>query len=485
MTMLRPFTARGPGFKLIMARRLMLYFLTVGSFVFLLSSCAHEEAPPAPVTIEVGSTSPVKLALVEWDEYVGRLDPIEFVEIRARVSGYLDSTNFQEGQIVQKGDLLCVIDPRPFEAEVRRAHSDIRHANSQVKQANAAVGQAEAEVQVAQARYALAIKQLERSQKLVQQNAVSQDDFDIRESEVSQSAANLRSAEARLELARTQVISAQTMVGTAETTLAVAELNLEYTQVKAPITGRVSSRHVTEGNLISGGAAGSTLITTIVSLDPIHCYFDADEQAYLKYDRLAREGKLQSSREAKHPVYLGLADEPNEFPHPGHMDFVDNRLDQETGTMRCRAILANSDLALTPGSFARIRLPGSQQYEAVLIPDLAIGTDQSEKFVFVIDEDNTIRRQVVKLGPLVRGLRIIRNGLDGSEKIVLRGLQRVRPGDVVVATHEVTPVIDDGIPLDSRPVPKEKWLSREPHQVSADDLTLKVPSATKTKMLLK
>lgn len=445
----------------------------------LLSGCQPAAVAPPPATIEVTATSPVKLSLVEWDEYVGRLDPIEFVEIRARVSGYLDSTNFVEGQIVKQGDLLCVIDPRPFEAELRRANSEIRRANSQVKQANATVLQIEAEVQTAAAKKVLAEKQLERSQKLVQQNAVSQDDFDIRESEVSQSAANLKAAEARLELAKTQVLSAQAMVSSAETSLAVAELNLEYTQVKAPITGRVSSRHVTEGNLISGGQAASTLITTIVSLNPIHCHFDADEQAYLKYGRLAREGKLESSREAKHPVYVGLADEPGEFPHPGHMDFVDNRLDPETGTMRCRAILSNDDLALTPGLFTRIRLPGSEQHEAVLVPDLAIGTDQSEKFVFVVMPDSTIRRQVVTLGPLVRGLRIIRTGLDGSENIVLRGLQRVRNGDTVVAKHEAIEAKDDGFPLDSQPVPREKWLSREPHTPNRAEVSLKNPEPGK------
>jgi len=427
-----------------------------------LAGCAKPEAPPPAPAIEVVTTVPVKTPLVEWDEYVGRLEPIEFVEVRARVSGYLMSTNFKEGQIVKTGDLLCVIDPRPFEAEVRRAHSEIRRANSQVKQANANVIQAEAEVQVAQARYELAQKQLERSRILVRQNAVSQDDFDIRQSEVSQSEANLKAMVAQAELARTQVTCAMAMVGSAETSLAIAELNLAYTQVKSPIDGRVSSRLVTEGNVISGGGTESTLITTIVSLDPIYCVFDADEQAYLKYVRLAKEGKLGSSREVKHPVYVGLADEAGEFPHQGHMDFVDNRLDQETGTMRCRAILPNTDLSLTPGLFARIRLPGSEQYEAVMIPDLTVGTDQSEKFVFVVEQDNTIRRQVVQLGSLVRGLRIVRSGLDGSENIVLRGLQRVRPGDVVVAKHEGIEIQTEGLPLDSQPVPEEKWLSRTP-----------------------
>ncbi|SFJ46060.1 efflux RND transporter periplasmic adaptor subunit [Planctomicrobium piriforme] len=428
------------------------------------SGCAQPPAPPPPPAAQVTSSTPVKTPIVEWDEYVGRLDPVDYVEVRARVSGYLDSTNFQEGQIVKAGDLLCVIDPRPFEAEVRRTESEIRRALSQVRQANATVLQVEAEVQEAQARFDLAQKQLARSQKLVLQNAISQDDFDIRDSEVSQASANLKAVQARLELAKTAILSAEAAVNSAKTQQVIAQLNLDYTQVKSPITGRVSSRLVTEGNLISGGAAQSTLITTIVSIDPIYCHFDADEHSFLKYSRLAREGKLGDSREVKHPVYVGLGDEEKEFPHPGYMDFVDNRLDPETGTMRCRAILSNPDLSLTPGLFTRVRLPGSGRYEAVLIPDSAIGTDQSEKFVFVIDAENKVNRQVVKLGPLVQGLRLIRSGLDGSEQIVLRGMQRVRPGATVVATHEATVPQADGLPTDSQPVPKEQWLSRQVHE---------------------
>ncbi|HUQ70991.1 MAG TPA: efflux RND transporter periplasmic adaptor subunit, partial [Planctomycetaceae bacterium] len=242
--------------------------------------------------------------------------------------------------------------------------------------------------------------------------------------------------------------------------LDIAQLNLEYTEVRAPVTGRISSRLVTEGNLIVGGTGQPTLLTTIVSLDPIYCVFDADEQSFLKYNRLMREGKRPSSRDVKNPVYVGLADEPHQYPHQGHMDFVDNRLDAETGTLRGRAILPNKDLSLTPGLFARLRLPGSGRYDAILIPDLAVGTDQSEKYVFVIDEQDTIRRQAVELGPIVRGLRIVRTGLDGSEQIVLRGLQRVQPGVVVQAKPETIVMKDDGLPLDAEPLPPENWLTR-------------------------
>ena len=430
-----------------------------------LAGCAPAPAPPAPPPVEVVAGIPVQTTIVEWDEFVGRLDPIDYVEVRARVSGYLDSTNFREGQIVKQGDLLCVIDPRPFEAEVRRTKADIEQSEAQVRQASASVLQVEAEVQEAQARHDLAVKQLERSRKLVQQDAVSQEGFDVRDSEVRQANANLRAANARHELAHTQVASAESAVASAKALLSIAQLNLEYTQVRSPITGRISSRAVTEGNLISGGTADSTLITTIVSLDPIYCHFDTDEQSYLKYVRLAQEGKLGSSREVKHPVYVGLADEAGQFPHAGHMDFVDNRLDPETGTMRCRAILPNPDLSLTPGLFTRVRLPGSGQHTAVMIPDLAIATDQSEKYVLVIDNENKIVRKTVTLGPLYQGLRIVRSGLDGSQRFVLQGIQRAVPGAQVTVTKEVQSELkDDGLPTDSRPVPKEQWLSRPEHK---------------------
>ncbi len=412
------------------------------------------------VAIPVVSSEPIQTEIVEWDEFVGRLEPTDFVEIRARVSGYLHSTNFEEGQIVQKGDLLCVIDPRPFEVEVQRAHSEIRRATSQGKQAAATVAQTEAEVAESEERHALSIKQLARSRSLAQQNAISQDEYDVRDSEVRQSEANLRAVKARLQLAQTAVVSAEAQINSAKTSLAAAELNLEYTQVKAPITGRVSSRHVTEGNLISGGQAGSTLITTIVSLDPIYCTFDADELSFLKYERLSKEGKLGNSRTVRHPVFIGLANEPNEFPHGGYLDFVDNRLDMGTGTMRLRAILQNSDNALTPGLFTRVRIPGSGRYEATLIPDFAVGTDQSEKFILVINGENKVERRVVSLGPLYRGLRIIHEGLKSGEKFVLRGIQRVRPGSLVDATHEAISLNNERLPTHADPVTDEKKISR-------------------------
>jgi RND family efflux transporter MFP subunit len=410
--------------------------------------------------VEVVSTSPLKASIVEWDEYVGRLEPTDFIEVHARVSGYLDETHFQEGQLVQEGDLLAVIDPRPFAAEVARNKADVLAARSRIEQARATVEQVASEVRVAEARYDLAQKQRGRSQRLLAQKVIPLDDFDVVESELQQAKATVESVKARLELARTAQHSAEADAEAAGSLLKIAELNLEYTSVRAPVTGRISSRLVTEGNLIIGGTAQPTKMTTIVSLDPIYTVFDADEQSFLKYTRLAREGKRQSSRDAKNPVYVSLGDEPHHFPHQGHMDFVDNRLDPETSTMRGRAILPNPDLSLTPGMFTRVRLPGSGQYEAILIPDQAVGTDQSEKFVFVIDRLDTVRRQTVELGPIVRGLRVVRHGLDGSERIVLRGLQRVQPGVIVQAQPENIALQDDGLPLEATPIPQERWLSR-------------------------
>lgn len=430
-----------------------------------LTGCSHEPVVPPPAPVEVVSTTPLKTSIVEWDEYVGRLEPTDFIEVHARVSGYLDETHFQEGQIVQAGDLLAIIDPRPFAAEVARTKADVVAARSRIEQARASVEQAASEVRVAEARYDLSQKQRDRTQRLLTQKVIPQDDFDVVESELQQSKATLESVKARLELSKTAQNSAEADAEAAQALLEIAELNLEYTSVRAPVTGRISSRLVTEGNLIVGGTGQPTLLTTIVSLDPIYTVFDADEQSFLKYSRLDREGTRPSSRGARNPVYISLGDDPHHYTHQGHMDFVDNRLDPETGTMRARAILPNPDLSLTPGMFNRVRLPGSGQYDAILIPDQAVGTDQSEKYVFVIDSSDTIRRQSVELGPIVRGLRVIRRGLDGSERIVLRGMQRVQPGVVVQSKSEEIALQEDGLPLEATPVPKERWLSR-PARVS-------------------
>ena len=367
------------------------------SFVILSLAvgCRRGTAPSAaPPTVDVVVATPITKRIVEWDEYTGRLEAIEFVEIRARVGGFLQEIHFTEGQIVKKGDLLCVIDPRLFAAAVRRAEAALREAQANEGRAKSDVTRTLAEKKEAEASLALEEQRFRRAQELVGSNSISKEEFDIREATLRQASALLESADANIATAEAAVTVATAAVGAAEAALESAQINLNYTEVRAPVGGRVSRRFVDEGNLISGGTADSTLLTTIVSLDPIHVSFDADEAAFLKYERLAAEGKRASSREVKNPIFLALADERPAFPHQGHMDFVDNRMDPNTGTMRGRAILRNPDFVLTPGLFARVRLPGSGAYDAVLIPDAAIVSDQSEQVVFVVEADNAIRRQV-------------------------------------------------------------------------------------------
>jgi len=354
------------------------------ALLFFINGCrsaAPTAAPPPKVTV----STPIVREVIEWDEYTGRMESTESVEVRARVNGYLQSIHFKDGQIVKKGDLLFVIDPRPYQAEVDRVT---------------------AELQLAQARLELAKSDYARAQKLLEFRAISQEEADTR-------AATERQALQSVEAARANVNA--------------SKLNVEFTRVTAPISGRISRKLVTEGNLINGGSAESTLLTTIVSLDPVYCYFEADERSYLKYVRLARDGKQPSAREAKQPVYLALADEKT-FTRKGYIDFVDNRLDPKTGTMSGRAVFTNTDLGLTPGLFARVRLQGSDPYKAVLVPDEAVGSDQAQKYVFVMNGDNMIEYRAVQLGPLIHGFRVIRTGLRPNELFVANGIQRARAG---------------------------------------------------------
>lgn len=423
-------------------------------------SPSQPESPPVKVSV----AKPLVLPLVEWDEYTGRLDAIEEVEVRSRVSGYLESTHFEEGQQVQQGDLLAIVDPRPFRAELNAAQARLTEARARLQESRALLKQTQAEKSDADAELTLASRRYDRARKLFGQNATAQEEVDVRESEQLQATAAVEAANAKIESANAAIATAQAAIETSQANVETAALNLQYTQVRSPISGRISRRIVTEGNMISGGSNESTLLTTIVSLAPIHVYFDANEQEFLKYVRLARDGTRESSREAKNPVYVALIDETG-FPHRGHMDFVDNRVDPNTGTMRGRAILSNDDGLLTPGLFVKVRLPGSGRYDAVLIPDRAIGSDQSEKFVYVVGDDNTVSRQVVQLGPISHGLRIIRDGLDGSETIVTRGLQRIVPGAGVETSDEAIEPQPSLLPDDYAPVPKEEWLSRKPPAV--------------------
>lgn len=445
--------------------------------LLLLAGCDQDAPAPSQLPpVEVLVSKPVVMTIVEWDEYTARLDAIDSVEVRARVSGYLESTHFNEGQSVSRGDLLAVVDPRPFQAAFNAAAARLVEAQARLAEAQALLKQSMAEKADSDAQLALANKRLERAKRLVQSDAIATEEVDVRESEQLQATAAIEASNAKIESAKAGIATAMAAIETAISIEEAAALDLQYTQIRAPISGRISQRYVTEGNLISGGTNQSTLLTTIVSSNPIHCYFDASEQEFLKYVRLSRSGERASSRDVKNPVFVALVDEKG-FPHSGHMDFVDNRIDPNTGTMRGRAILDNTDELLTPGLFVKLRLPGSGRYDAVLIPDSAVGSDQTEKFVYVISKPSlseetskgsgpTVERRSVELGPISHGLRIVRSGLDGSEEIVTRGLQRIFPGVAVSPKSiQIEASSDANLPDDYEPVPKEKWLSLPPDDI--------------------
>jgi multidrug efflux system membrane fusion protein len=419
-----------------------------------------QPAKPLPV---VGVAIPLKEVIVEWDDFVGRLEAIDSADVRSRLSGYLATTSFVEGQEVKAGDILATIDSRPYLSEVARTEGDLAEANAVVKQAEASVLQASSEAERSSALRSLAEKQVARIKALRQQNAVSQEELDIAEATYLETLAGEKVAKSKIIAAEANLLAAQAGEKVAQSNVDIAKLNLKYTTILAPIDGLISRRYVTEGNMVSGGTSESTLITNIVSLDPIHCYFDVDEQTYLKYMRLAREGKRAGSRDARNPVYLSLADDRDNYRYTGHIDFVDNRFDKQTGTIRGRAILRNESKELAAGMFARIRVPGSAPYEAVLIPDKAVGTDQSEKFVYVVNRMNVVEKRRVVLGPISHGLRIVREGLDGSERVIVTGMQRAKD-KMTVAVSEKTEKVErvaDGLPDEFEPIPFDAAIIHE------------------------
>ena len=341
-------------------------------------------APPAP---SVTVARPLQKMITEWDEYTGRFVAVERVEVRARVSGFVDLVDFNEGQMVKQGDRLFVIDPRPYKLAVEQAKADLERAKAKLE---------------------LASLDVQRAAPLVRGNTITEREFDTRK-------ANERDTAGQ--------------VGSAEAALKQAELNLEWTEVRAPISGRISDRRIDAGNLVTGGPTGATLLTVIVSIDPIHFAFDGSEADFLHYMRLAAAGARPSSRDVQNPVAVRLADE-TEFKHHGQMNFVDNVLNTRTGTIRGRAVFENKDGFLTPGFFGRLRLFGGE-HEALLIPDSAIASDQSRKIVFTVADDGTVGTKLIEPGPIVEGLRVIRSGLAPTDRIVIDGLQRARPGQKV------------------------------------------------------
>lgn len=415
---------------------------------------AQQQGPP-----EVTVAKPLVTQTLDWDEYTGRLAPIEDVDVRARVSGYLQSHHFEEGQKVKKGQLLYVIDERPYQADVAQAEATLEESIAMKRQAEAEVGAAEARKQQAEAQLELTIAQLNRAKPLVPSGAVSEDEYDELFSAAKQAEADGFAADAQIESAKASLSGAEAAIVVAEAALSSAKLELSYCRIEAPIAGRIGRRQVTEGNLISGGgSSGGSLLTSIVSIAPIHANFDAGEQALLKYIRLDREHKRASSRDVKTPVWMKLSDEEG-YPHKGYIDFVDNRVDAASGSIRARAIFPNEDQSLIPGVFVKLQLPASAAEERVLLPDSAIASDQNAKIVYVVDEENKLTVQPIETGPTAKGMRVIEKGLTGNETVVVRGLQRCKPDiEVKTTVEELKPDNSSLLPDTYEPVPPEEWL---------------------------
>ena len=358
--------------------------------VLTLAACARVESrAAAPPAAQVTAAAAVGRDVTEWDEFTGRLEAVQSVGVRARVSGLVAEVSFEEGALVHQGQMLFRIDDRPFQAQVERLRAELA-------QATAARDRASTE--------------LKRAERLQADNAMSLEERERRAGASVEATAHL---------------------GAVAAALSAAELDLEFTRVVSPIDGRVSRALVTRGNLVSGGQGEATLLTTVVSVDPIYASFDADEQTFLRYGVRARETST-ADRQRRLPIQMALADEEG-FPHAGSLQFLDNQLDPSTGTINARAVFHNPDGRLTPGLFVRLRLPGEATYKGVLVADRAIGTDLDRRFVFVVGADKTVESRVVTLGPIVDGLRVVRKGLSAGELVVVNGLQRLRPGVPVEA----------------------------------------------------
>jgi multidrug efflux system membrane fusion protein len=377
---------------------MMKSFIGLGLLLLLLTEigCKKATAPqqgPLPVNV----VTAIEKEVNEWDEFTGRLDPVESVEIRPRVSGYITEIHFEAGAIVKKGDLLYVIDPRPYQADFDRAAAEVDRMDAQLK---------------------LAQIELNRAKELRDKNTISASEFDQKAATYQGSAAAKSSAEAAKNS---------------------AALNLEFTQIKSPIDGRVSDARITLGNLVQPGAGPESVLTTVVSVDPIYAKVDADENAVLKYVKLSEEGKRVSARTAKIPAWIELGNE-TDFPHEGYVDFVDNRLDPSTGTVRARVVLKNwNPNFITPGFFVRTRVAGATPYRAALIADKVISSQQGLKYAFVVKPDNTIERRNLETGALFEGKRIVKSGLKDGEKVVSTRLQMLQAGMKVQPIPEEPP----------------------------------------------
>ena len=374
------------------------FFITVGILsIFLAAGGCKKKAAPQQAALPVNVVTVVEKEVNEWDEFTGRLDPVESVEIRPRVSGYITEIRFEAGAIVKKGDLLYVIDPRPYQADFDRAKAEVDRMDAQLK---------------------LAQIELNRAKELRDKNTISASEFDQKAATFQGAAAAKSSAEAAKN---------------------AAALNLEFTQIKSPVDGRVSDQRITVGNLVQPGAGPESVLTTVMSVDPIYAKVDADENAILKYVKLSEEGKRVSARTAKIPAWVELGNE-TDFPHEGYVDFVDNRLDPGTGTIRARIVLKNwNPNFITPGFFVRVRVAGATPYRAALVADRVISSQQGLKYAFVVKPDGTIERRSLETGSLFEGKRIVKSGLKDGDKVVSTRLQLLQAGMKVQPIPEEAP----------------------------------------------
>ncbi|HEU5069749.1 MAG TPA: efflux RND transporter periplasmic adaptor subunit [Verrucomicrobiae bacterium] len=382
---------------------LLLPTVAVSGAMAVLTGCEPKAATtqlPPPPTVTVAPVA--QQEIVEWSEFTGRTEPVESVEVRPRVSGYIQEVRFQSGQMVKRGDVLFVIDPRWHQAEFNRR---------------------EAEAERAQVLLDNAKREADRTVQLLSSKAISTEEGDARIARYHEAQAALLAAQAARDSAK---------------------LDLEYTQVCAPIDGRVSRALLTEGNYVSGIAGAATRLTTIVSVDPVYVYADMDEDSLLKFNALARDRQLETNRDGRIPVELQLADEDG-FKHQGYIESLDNQLNPGTGSILLRTVFPNDDGRIVPGLFARIRVPLSARHPALLVDERAIGTDQAEKFVLTLTSSNTVAYQSVQLGPYIEGKRVVRSGLRQGESIVVNGLQRVRAGMAVTPQTAVAQAPTEGV----------------------------------------